>query len=70
MNRVRTLRCCPLFRIVEPETVGHVDPPHDQDIAVLFNLAEGLRRQEAFSSRYLARFKSAAKRAGQSAGGS
>jgi hypothetical protein len=47
-----------------------VDPPHDQDIAVLFNLAEGLRRQEAFSSRYLARFKSAAKRAGQSAGGS
>ena len=70
MNRVCPLRCRPLIRIVKPEAVGHVDAPHDQDSAILFNLADGLLCQVPLPSRYPARFKSAAQRAGQSAGSS
>ena len=53
---------------LQPKVVGHVNAAHDQDSAVLFDLARGFRREEALACWDLARFQRTTKGARQSAG--
>ena len=68
VNAVRTLRRGVLLGL-QPQVVGHVDATNDQDIAVLLDVADRLRREKALAGRDLARFQRTAKGASQSAGG-
>ena len=68
VNGVRALRRGVLIGL-HPQVVGHVDATHDQDIAVLLDVAGRLRREKALAGWDLARFQRTAKGAGQSAGG-
>jgi hypothetical protein len=67
VNVVRPF-CCTVLRGLQPQVVGHVHAAHDQDGALLFDLARGFRREEALAGWDLARFQRTTKGAGQSAG--
>jgi hypothetical protein len=52
----------------QAQVIGHMNPPHHQDIIFFLDFTDGLRDEATFARRNFARLQRAAKGAGQSTG--